>query len=190
MKKILFITCLFPLLLFSQFENRTHILGGANLQLSTQGYQLYNSYIMGGETILGFRPGKIFFGVGVGAQYSGSGHPIDSIGTEIIKVNIHNVDIPLFIDLTYGKKFYVEVKLGYSFKLSNIKDYQDINTNTLFNCIGFGYSIPLSQKVYLDIAAEGKFDYLFSNTISQDFTSIYFMPILKAGLRFNKSLNK
>lgn len=192
MKKIIFILSIFPVFLFSQLENRTHIIAGANIQLTTQGYQLYDSYVIGGETIFGIRPGKFFFGIGLGAQYSGNDYHtlIDSLGSELEKITIYNVDVPLFLDLTYGKKLYIEAKLGYSFKLSNIQNYQEIQTHTLFNSLGFGYSISLSQKVLLDIALEGKFDYLFTNTINQDDFSIYFMPILKVGLRFNKSLNK
>lgn len=193
MKKLIFILFLFPTLLFSQFENRTHVLGGANIKISTDTlYQLYDSYVVGAESIFGFRPGKFFFGVGAGAQYSGSDYHVlrDSLGTELEKITFQNIDIPIFIDVTYGKKFYIEAKLGYAVKLSNIEDYLEIQTHTLFNSLGIGYSIPLSKKVYLDLALEGKFDYLFVNAVSEDYSSIYFMPLLKAGFRFTKSLNK
>ncbi len=191
MKSLLLIIFCFPVLLFSQFENRTHILGGANLQVSTNSYQLYDSFIFGGETILGLRFGKVFAGVGIGALYTGSDYLIllDDLGNEIEKVTLYNIDVPIFLDITYGKKFYMETKLGYAVKLGNIQEYQNIETHTLFNSLGFAYSIPVSKKVYIDIALEGKFNYLFTNSISQNYTSIYFMPIAKLGFRFVKTLD-
>lgn len=188
MKKILIILAIIPFTLFSQLENRTHLTGGANFQLSIDGYQLYKDYVVGAETILGLRLGKIFAGIGAGIEYTGSDYLSlkDSLGNELEKISLYNYDIPLFLDFTFGKKFYIEGKVGYSVKLTNIKDYQKINSETLFNTLGFGYSIPMGEKVLLDIAIEGKFNYSFVNTISEDYTTVNFLPIAKIGLRFAK----
>lgn len=190
MKKFIFILFLLPVLVYGQFENRTHIVAGGNIQLSTKGYRLYDNYVVGAETIFGFRLGKLFLGAGTGIEYTGDDyHSLrDSLNNELSKVKLYNLDVPIFIDVTYGKRFYVEGKLGYTVKVGNIKDYFEIQTNTLFNSIGFGYSIPVGSSVYIDIAVEGKFNYLFTNTVNVKDQSIYFMPLAKLGFRFAKRI--
>lgn len=190
MKKFLLIAFLIPLISYGQFENRTHFIAGGNVKLGTNSYRLYKNYVVGAETILGFRIGKLFVGVGTGLEYTGDDYLSlrDSLNNEISKVKLYNLDVPIFADITYGKKFYVEAKLGYSVKVSNIKDYFDIQTHTLFNSVGFGYSIPISKKAYIDLALEGKFNYLFSNAVNIQTKSIYFMPLAKVGFRFTKKI--
>lgn len=190
MKKIFLFIALMPIFsIYSQIENRTHLIGGGNIKLTTNNYELYKDFVVGGESILGFRINKLFVGIGVGAEYTGNNYLSlrDSLGQEIKKVSVTNIDIPMFLDATFGKKFYVEAKLGYSYKLNNISDYKQTNTNTLFNSLGLGYSIAIKENTYIDIAVEGKFNYLFTNTISQNYSSIYFMPIAKIGFRFTKA---
>jgi len=190
MKKVLLLLMSISFLnLFSQFENRTHILGGGNIKLSTQEYEVYKDFVLGGESILGFRINKLFVGLGVGAEYTGNNYFAlkDSLGNELQKISVYNVDIPMFLDATLGKKFYVEAKLGYSYKLSNLSNYMQTNTNTLFNSLGFGYSIAIKENTYIDLAIEGKFNYLFQNNYSTLNRSIYFMPIAKIGFRFTKA---
>lgn len=190
MKKLLLFTFLMPLLAYGQFENRTHAVAGGNLKLSTKGYRLYNNFVVGAETILGIRIGKIFVGAGTGVEYTGADyHSLrDSLDHEISKIKLYNLDVPVFVDFTYGKKFYVEAKLGYTVKVGNLKDYFEVQTNTLFNSIGFGYSIYLGKTAYIDIAVEGKFNYLFTNAVNVKEQSIYFMPLAKVGFRFVKNL--
>jgi len=187
--KIIFIFLFFlPTIVNAQFESRLHVLGGTNIQLTTDSYLLYKNYVVGLESIIGFRVNKLFAGVGAGMQFTGNDYfaVLDNFGNEIKKVNLYNIDVPLFWDFTYGKKFYVEGKIGYSFKLSNIKNYMEIESHTMFNSLGVGYSIPVGTKMYIDITIEGKFNYSFVNTVSKDYTSIYFLPIAKLGLRFAK----
>lgn len=190
MKKLLVLLFIVPLVAFGQFENRTHFVAGGNIRLGATNYRLYNNYVVGAETILGFRLGKLFLGAGTGISYTGDDfYSIkDSLNNEINKIKLYNLDIPIFVDVTYGKKFYVEGKLGYSVKVSNIKEYFDIQTNTLFNSIGIGYSVPIGKTVYVDIAIEGKFDYLFTKTVNVKTKSIYFMPLAKLGFRFAKKI--
>lgn len=190
MKKFLFIALLLPIITYAQFENRTHFVAGGNVRISTNSYQLYKNYVVGGESIFGFRIGKLFLGAGSGLEFTGNDYRalLDSAGNELRKVKLYNMDIPIFADITYGKKFYVEAKLGYSVKVSNIRDYFDVQTHTLFNSVGLGYSIPISRKAYIDLAIEGKFNYLFSNAVNVQTKSIYFMPMAKVGFRFAKKL--
>ncbi|MGB0884911.1 MAG: hypothetical protein ACPGR5_00650 [Chitinophagales bacterium] len=192
MKNIVIILIMLPLFTLAQFENRTHALAGGNLKLSTDGYELYDDFIVGAETILGFRLGKIFVGAGTGLEYTGSNRFAigDSLTNDYELKKFDNFDIPIFVDFTYGKRFYFEAKLGYSVKINNLKDYFTINTNTLFNSLGFGYSIPLGKSAYLDLAAEGRFNYLFTNSIttSTKHLAIYFSPVAKIGFRFAKKI--
>lgn len=180
------VLCFVPFLLQAQFENRTHLLGGANMKISKDSYELYKNFVVGAETILGFRVGKFFIGAGTGVEYTGTNYKTftDSLGN-IKKIDIYNLDVPIFADFTFGKKFYVEAKLGYTVKVNNIADYKKVNTNTLFNSLGIGYSIPIG-KAFIDLAIEGKFNYLFSNSVNTKTQSIYFLPIAKAGFRFTK----
>ena len=190
MQKIILFLFIIPFSLNAQFENRTHLNFGNSILLSDTGYHLYDDFVIGGETILGLRLGKFFGGIGIGMQYTGNDYLVirDSLGNEIGKISAFNIDVPLFLDFTYGKKFYVEGKVGYSVKLSNSQDIQSVNTHTLFNSIGVGYSIPLGEKVFLDLAIEGKFNYLFVNTININYKTIYFLPIAKIGFRFTNTL--
>lgn len=194
MKKIFILLFLIPLFANAQFENRTHFLAGGNIKLSVDSFQLYDNYVVGAETILGFRLGKLFAGIGSGIEYTGTDYHqlLDSAGSVIKGADLYNIDIPIFIDVTYGRRFYIEGKLGYTVKISNVKELFETQTNTLFNSLGFGYSIPLG-KAYLDIALEGKFNYMFTESIDFDLkkvksTSIYFMPIAKIGFRFAKKI--
>ena len=190
-KLILVLLLFFSLKSYSQFENRTHLLAGANIKVSKklQGYNLYRNYVLGAESILGFKFDMFFVGVGAGAEYTGNNvfEKIDSLTNEIKKINVYNVDIPMFLDVTFGKKLYVEAKVGYSYKLVNIKDYRQVNLNTLFNSIGLGYSIPVKDNLYIDLAVEGKFNHLFTGNIRSSNRSLYFLPIAKVGFRFTKA---